>query len=146
MIKGDINLTGDAVFEAESVIVGNLNTDNLELSGKIKGNIKANGNVVVSDSVFGNISCDNLILQNEDLSDSEITAKGHVIIENGVSVKGQVKCRDITIYGKLGGNAEAKEKAEIGEEGVFAGELKAGSFGVHPGAKITGAANVSGQN
>lgn len=64
MIKGDINLTGDAVFEAESVIVGNLNTDNLELSGKIKGNIEANGNVVVSDSVFGNISCDNLILQN----------------------------------------------------------------------------------
>lgn len=43
MIKGDINLTGDAVFEAESVIVGNLNTDNLELSGKIKGNIDAKG-------------------------------------------------------------------------------------------------------
>lgn len=43
MIKGDINLTGDAVFEAESVIVGNLNTDNLELSGNIKGNIDAKG-------------------------------------------------------------------------------------------------------
>ena len=43
MIKGDINLTGDAAFEAESVIVGNLNTDNLELSGKIKGNIDAKG-------------------------------------------------------------------------------------------------------
>ena len=41
MIKGDINLAGDAVLEAESIVVGNLNTVNLELSGKIKGNIDA---------------------------------------------------------------------------------------------------------
>ena len=38
-VKGDISLTGDAVLEAESIVVGNLNTANLELSGKIKGNI-----------------------------------------------------------------------------------------------------------
>ncbi len=43
MIKGDINLAGDAVLEAESIVVGNLNTVNLELSGKIKGNIDAKG-------------------------------------------------------------------------------------------------------
>lgn len=42
-VKGDISLTGDAVLEAESIVVGNLNTANLELSGKIKGNIDAKG-------------------------------------------------------------------------------------------------------
>ena len=41
---------------------------------------------------------------------------------------------------------EAKEKAEIGEDGIFSGKLKAGSLGVHPGAKITGTVNISGQN
>ncbi len=42
-VKGDISLTGDAVLEAESIVVGDLNTANLELSGKIKGNIDTRG-------------------------------------------------------------------------------------------------------
>ena len=135
------------IISKDTKITGNIKTEgHITIEGTVKGNIEAKGNVVVSGSVFGNISCDNLILQNGDLADSEITAKGHVIIENGVSVKGQVKCKDITIYGKLDGTAEAKEKAEIREDGIFSGKLKAGRLGVHPGAKITGTVNISGQN
>ncbi len=135
------------IIAKDTRITGDIKTEgHLTIEGIVKGNIDAKGNVVVSGSVFGNIACDNLILQQGDLADSEITANGHVVIESEVSVKGRVKCRDITIYGKLEGSIEAKEKAQIGEEGIFDGDIKAASLGVQPGARISGTVKVSGHN
>ena len=135
------------VIAKDTRITGDIKTEgHITIEGIVRGNIEAKGNVVVAGSVFGNISCDNLILQQGDLVDSEITARGHVIIESEVSVKGKVKCRDITIYGKFEGNAEAKEKAQIGEEGIFDGDIRAASLGVQPGARISGTVNVAGHN
>ncbi len=135
------------VIAKDTRITGDIKTEgHLTIEGIVRGNIEAKGNVVVAGSVFGNIACDNLILQQGDLTDSEITANGHVVIESEVSVKGRVKCRDITIYGRLEGSVEAKEKAQIGEEGIFDGDIRAASLGVQPGARISGTVNVTGNN
>lgn len=144
-----VNVVTDeyGVIAKDTRITGDIKTEgHITIEGIVRGNIEAKGNVVVAGSVFGNISCDNLILQQGDLADSEITARGHVVIESEVSVKGKVKCRDITIYGKLEGNVEAKEKARIGEEGIFDGAIRAASLGVQPGARISGTVKVSGHN
>ncbi len=135
------------VIAKDTRVTGDIKTEgHITIEGIVRGNIEAKGNVVVAGSVFGNITCDNLILQQggEGLADSEITANGHVVIESDVSVKGSVKCRDITIYGKLEGSVEAKEKAYIGEEGIFDGTISAASLGVQPGARISGTVKVSG--
>ncbi len=104
VITKSMSIIGNIRSSNDLQIYGNIKGDvfsdrNVMVNGLVLGNIKAKGNVVVFGSVFGNISCDNLMLKRGDLSNSEI------------KVKGKVQCRDITILGKLEGNAEAREKA-----------------------------------
>lgn len=132
------------VIAKETKVTGNIKTDgHIVIEGTVKGNITAKGNVVVLGSVSGNISCNNLMLQQGNLVNTEITATGHVAVENGIRVEGKIRCRSISIYGEVSGEIVAEEAAQIGAGAVLSGSISAGTLGVQFGAKVSASMNIA---
>ena len=61
-LKGDIKLEGDLIIRDDSVIVGNITCENVDLSGKVKGNCDARGFAKINGSSYiaGNIVADGI--------------------------------------------------------------------------------------
>ena len=132
------------VIAKETRVTGNIKTDgHIVIEGSVRGNITAKGNVVVLGSVSGNISCNNPMLQQGNLVNTEITATGHVAVENGIKVEGKIKCRSISIYGEVKGEVEAEEAAEIGPQAVLLGSITAGTLGIQFGAKVSATMKIA---
>ncbi|MGM9942818.1 MAG: polymer-forming cytoskeletal protein [Erysipelotrichaceae bacterium] len=65
-IFGDCQILFDALLEKNSLIRGDVQCNSIEVNGKIFGNIKANGKVVINSGaeVYGDISASDLCVQN----------------------------------------------------------------------------------
>ena len=86
---------------------------------KIKGNILGGDVIHIDGAIEGNIVCDELI----------IGSRGHVY--------GQVKAKELSIYGLLQGSAEA-ENVMIAKGARVMGDILHSSIAVEPGAAIEG--------
>ncbi|HPX33094.1 MAG TPA: polymer-forming cytoskeletal protein [Erysipelotrichaceae bacterium] len=64
IINGDVNIIYDGFIDKSSDIEGNINCKNIEVYGKIYGNIKAEDSVILRSSanVVGDIICKNLVV------------------------------------------------------------------------------------
>ncbi|MDX1960432.1 MAG: polymer-forming cytoskeletal protein [Leptospiraceae bacterium] len=67
-----------------------------------------------------------------------IDALGSLIIEEGGRVDADVNVASLVVNGVLNGNAEVKDKIEIGKTGVVVGDVKSPVLSIEAGAKFTG--------
>lgn len=86
---------------------------------KLKGNILGGDVIHIDGTIEGNIVCDELI----------IGSRGHVY--------GQVKVKELSIYGFLQGSAEA-ENVVIAQGARVTGDIMHSTLAVEPGAMIEG--------
>lgn len=86
---------------------------------KIKGNILSGDVIHIDGSIEGNIACEELI----------IGSRGHVY--------GQVKTKNLSIYGMLQGSAEA-ENVIVAKSAKVQGDILHSSIAIEPGALIEG--------
>lgn len=86
---------------------------------KIKGNILSGDVIHIDGNLEGNIMCEELI----------IGSRGHVY--------GQIKAKNLNIYGLLQGSAEA-ENVVVAKGARVMGDILHGSIAVEPGAFIEG--------
>ncbi len=86
---------------------------------KIKGNILSGDIIHIDGSLEGNIVCEELI----------IGSRGHVY--------GQVKAKNLSIYGLLQGSAEA-ENVVLAKSSRIIGDIMHHSIAIEPGAFIDG--------
>lgn len=63
---------------------------------------------------------------------------GSIIIGKNAVVHANIKCEDLTIYGKVKGNVQSKQTIEILSGGELIGDIKASSSIVRPGAYFQG--------
>jgi len=94
-------------------------------------------------TVFG----EGTILSGELISDGIIRLDGRftgeihggtVIIGKNAVVHANIKCDELTIYGKVKGNVQSKHNVEILSEGELMGDMKASSSTVREGAHFQG--------
>ena len=74
--------------------------------------------------------------------DGEILSDGDLTIGENASVKGEIKAKQITLYGKLHGNIVSKGACRIKDTGILIGDIKADKIEISEGAIFQGYAAV----
>ena len=67
-----------------------------------------------------------------------LEASAAVLIPEGGQVEGDIVGRNVTIHGRVTGDVEAIEKAEIGASAVLSGGILADTVVIHAGATFEG--------
>ncbi|MDR0427076.1 MAG: polymer-forming cytoskeletal protein [Dysgonamonadaceae bacterium] len=87
----------------------------------IKGDIKAEEDIRIDGKVEGTINC-----------------PGKVIIGHQAEIQGDIRCANMDLIGIVTGNIFVDNTFSMRANGVFSGELTAGSLEIEPGATFNG--------
>lgn len=130
------------VIGPETKIIGDIATKgHITVMGSVVGNIDAKGNVIIAGKIDGDIKCDNFYVEEGKL-ETNIDAKGTVLIKDNVILKGTVTCKNITITGTVLGDIVASGKVGLAKTGVVKGSIKAAEMGMELGAKLEGSVAI----
>lgn len=126
------------VIAEGTVIKGNIKTKgHLAILGEVNGNVEAKGNVILTGKVNGKVVCTNLLVDSKETC-TTIKAHGQVQIKSNSTVKGNVTCKDFSLFGVLTGNLKASNQACFFAGSRMNGDVNTKDLGVEIGAKITG--------
>lgn len=78
------------------------------------------------------------IVRIEGFYKGEIVTESDLIIGEKADVKGDIKCVNATVAGKIEGNMEVEKKLEIFKSGNLSGDINVGSLMIEDGAFFSG--------
>ncbi len=94
----------------------------------IKGDIETEGDIRIDGNVEGSI-----------------TSKGKVVVGGTGNIKGNIRCVNSNISGKVEGTMLVNEMLSITATGKFSGEMTYGKMSVEPGALLEGNFTIGGK-
>src|SRR5213592_2089138 len=100
--------------------------DILSSDVEIKGSIKFQKELLIDGKVEG-----------------EINSEGVLTIGENADIRGEIKTKSITIYGKVQGNVSVSERCELKSKCTLQGDLKAARLIIEEGATFIGKSEVS---
>src|SRR5438477_1397125 len=100
--------------------------DILSSDVEIKGSIKFQKELLIDGKVEG-----------------EINSDGVLTIGENADIRGEVKTKSITVYGKVHGNITVAERAELKSKCTLQGDLKAARLVIEEGATFIGKSEVT---
>ncbi|MDO4218588.1 MAG: polymer-forming cytoskeletal protein [Synergistaceae bacterium] len=140
------NIRQKSIITEGMDIVGDvhLTDEDLEVFGKIKGNIVCNGGTVyLFKSHTGNITAQCVFLSHCASVTGDLEARDAIQIEKGCVLKGHIKTLGpVSIKGKLVGNITTQGDVYIGADSVINGDVSSKSIEISKGAKINGAIKI----
>jgi cytoskeletal protein CcmA (bactofilin family) len=93
---------------------------------EIKGSIKFQNELTVDGKVEG-----------------EITSAGVLTVGENSEIKGEIKTKSVTVYGKVHGNITVEERCELKARATLFGDLKATRLVIEEGATFVGKSEVT---
>jgi len=93
---------------------------------EIKGSIKFQNELVIDGKVEG-----------------EITSAGILTVGENAEIRGEIKTKSITVYGKVHGNITVGERCELKSRCTLQGDLKAARLVIEEGATFIGKSEVT---
>ena len=93
---------------------------------EIKGSIKFLNDLIVDGKVEG-----------------EITSTGILTVGENAEIRGEIKTKSATVYGKVHGNITVEERCELKSRAVLQGDLKAARLVIEEGATFVGKSEVT---
>jgi len=127
-----------AVISSGTKIEGNIKTEgHLIVNGEVQGSVSTRGNLILSGITTGEVYCESLLFETQE-SSSDIIAEQNVVIKEGTTVKGNIRCKNITIMGNVYGDVTATGTIILKSTAVVVGNLVAKRLGVENGAKFNG--------
>ena len=107
--------------------ISNSNSKNiLSADVEIKGSIKFLNDLIVDGKVEG-----------------EITSTGILTVGENAEIRGEIKTKSATVYGKVHGNITVEERCELKSRAVLQGDLKAARLVIEEGATFVGKSEVT---
>ncbi len=100
--------------------------DILSSDVEIKGSIKFQKELLIDGKVEG-----------------EINSDGVLTIGENADIRGEIKTKSITVYGKVHGNITVAERAELKSKCTLQGDLKAARLVIEEGATFIGKSEVT---
>jgi cytoskeletal protein CcmA (bactofilin family) len=100
--------------------------DILSSDVEIKGSIKFQKELLIDGKVEGDINSD-----------------GVLTIGENADIRGEIKTKSITVYGKVQGNITVVERCELKSKSVLQGDLKAARLIIEEGATFIGKSEVT---
>ena len=117
---GDIEIEGD-----------------MEVLGRVEGNIRCSGKLVVGGLVNGDIVSGDLFISNGHV-EGRISSKGLVKISEGSVSVGNIEAQSAHISGAIKGDIDVSEDVEVGPTAVIVGNIKSKSVQISSGAIVNG--------
>ncbi|MCK9444304.1 MAG: polymer-forming cytoskeletal protein [Tissierellaceae bacterium] len=108
----------DSYAETVDSLIG----ENIKIIGKIEGK--------------GNLRIDGMV-------EGDIDYEGNVTIGETGTVKGNVKCGEISLSGTINGNIFSRAKLELLPTGILVGDVEVDSFVIHENAKFDGSCKMT---
>lgn len=92
---------------------------------EIKGSIKFSHDLIIDGKIDGEVSSD-----------------GALTVGENANIKGEIKTRAVTIFGKVEGNITVSERCELKSNAVLQGDVTAGTLAIEEGATFHGRSQV----
>ncbi|MBQ8589039.1 MAG: polymer-forming cytoskeletal protein [Firmicutes bacterium] len=125
-------------FAPDTVLEGTIRSaGDVEVAGEFKGEIEAQGKVVLRSKIQGNVTSDSLKLQGCDL-EGDVKVKGAVSISEDSVVHGNVSADELQCGGSVTGDLLIGDDTVLEETAKVTGNIKTGTVAVMRGAKIQG--------
>jgi len=88
---------------------------------EIKGSIKFSHDLIIDGKI-----------------DGEVHSDGSLTVGENAHIKGEVKTRTVTIFGKIEGNVTVQERCELKSNAIMVGDIAAGTLAIEEGATFMG--------
>ena len=95
---------------------------------KIKGDVETEGDLRIDGTLEGSI-----------------ISKGKLVVGSTGEVKGEIKCVNANISGKVQGQMVVAEMLAVTASGLFSGDMTYGKMSVEPGAQLEGTFTIAGK-
>ena len=93
---------------------------------EIKGSIKFQNDLTVDGKIEG-----------------EILSNGVLTVGENAEIRGEIKTKSVTVFGKVHGNITVEERCELKSRAVLQGDLKAARLVIEDGATFVGKSEVT---
>ena len=120
------------------VIEGDIKSeDNIMVEGQIFGNINTSANLTSSNLIIGNLNAQNAALNDARLK-GDINLEGHLNVNAGTVVVGDVSCDSIKVSGKIKGDLDIRKAVVLRDKALISGNIVADDIAAEPGTRING--------
>ena len=109
----------------------------MSVDGNIKGNVETTKDIDLNGKIVGDISCNNAKLRISQVQ-GNIRLKGNVYMERDTLLLGDLTSTYASINGKIKGNLSTGGKTELKSDAVVFGDISASTITVDDGAIIQG--------
>jgi len=118
--------TSPTTIDPKKHMAENSGKDILSSDVEIKGSIKFQKELLIDGKVEG-----------------EINSDGVLTIGENADIRGEIKTKSITVYGKVQGNITVGERCELKSRCTLQGDLKAARLVIEEGATFVGKSEVT---
>lgn len=135
-----VEMSGEEVTHITStmVIEGDIKSeDNIMVEGQIFGNINTSANLTSSNLIIGNLNAQNAALNDARIK-GDINLEGHLNVNAGTVVVGDVSCDSIKVSGKIKGDLDIRKAVVLRDKALISGNIVADDIAAEPGTRING--------
>lgn len=131
------------VISKNTIIDGNIRSlANMQIDGNIKGNVETTRNIDMSGKVIGDMTCNNAGMISAAMQ-GNISLKGRIRMDRDTILIGDLSSQYADINGRVRGKLDITGKAELKRDAVVFGDINASTIAVADGAIIQGYVNTT---
>jgi cytoskeletal protein CcmA (bactofilin family) len=126
LARGEQSNTSPSTTDYQKIMAEHSGKDILSSDVEIKGSIKFQKELLIDGKVEG-----------------EINSDGVLTIGENADIRGEIKTKSITVFGKVQGNITVAERCELKAKCTLQGDLKAARLVIEEGATFIGKSEVT---
>ena len=131
------------VISRNTIIDGNVRSlANMQVDGNIKGNVETTRDIEMSGKVVGDITCNNANM-NSAAMQGNMNLKGKIRMDRDTILIGDLTSQYADVNGRIRGKLEIGGKAELKRDAIVFGDINASTIAVTDGAIIQGYVNTT---
>ena len=116
--------------------------DDMLVAGGVKGDVETTKNVELNGKIVGNVTCNNALMHTSQVK-GNIRMKGNVNMQRDALLIGDLMSTYADVSGKVKGNLDIAGKVELKGDSVVFGDINASTITVEDGAVIQGYVNTT---
>ena len=126
------------IISKNTIIDGNIRSfADMSIDGNIRGDVETTKNIELNGKIIGNIICNNAFMHRSQIQGG-IRMKGNLNMKRDTLLIGDLIATYAEINGKIKGNINVTGKAELKGDAVVFGDINAATITVEDGATIQG--------
>ncbi|MCL2878277.1 MAG: polymer-forming cytoskeletal protein [Acidobacteria bacterium] len=142
-IIGTDNSGEITIVSKNTIVYGNIRSfANMSIEGDVKGDIETTKNIDMNGKIVGNVTCNNALMHMSQVK-GNIRMKGNVSMKRDALLIGDIVSTYADVNGKVKGNLDIAGKVELRGEAVVFGDINASTITVEDGAIIQGYVNTT---